>query len=61
MTFNPDWTKLVPNIRGRKVEPNCWTKEVTPSGKTVCAMRHITREAGYRMSCRNTIVEINYR
>ncbi len=60
MTFNPDWTKLVPNIRGKMVKPNCWTKETTPTGKTVCAMRHITNTDGYTRACRNDIVAINW-
>ncbi len=59
MTFVPDWTKLVPNIRGKMVKPNCWTKEVTPNGQTICAMRHITNTAGYTRACHNTIVAIS--
>ena len=67
MAFNPDWTKLVPNIRGEMVKPNCWTKEITPTGKTVYAMRHISladvdliNEDGYTRACRNVIVAINW-
>ena len=60
MTFNPDWNKLVPNIRGKMVKPNCWTKEVTRTGKTICAMRHVTNVTGYKLACRNEIVEMNF-